>query len=469
MLQHNITKVYRKSWLQTMLILTVLVAFTGCKKELESTFKTDLPVAYMGENVKAGITGKPNIILVLANDFGFELPTYNGGQSYSTPNLDAMASNGMFFQQAYNHPDGSPSRIATLTGKYNFRNFLYWGYLPPDQKTLGNMLQDVGYKTCFAGKWQLSGGDTRIRSAGFDQYLVYLPDGKGQRVNRYKSPKLFSNGAYLPSNQVEGKFSEDLLFNFMSNFIDSSKNNSFFAVYATLLPAQPWVPTPDNPDYAAWDPANDTRLSNKGKYYPGMVNYLDKNIGKIVQKLQAAGVAQNTVILYTSATQTDSRIVSKWRGQKIQGTKTNTFKYGTNIPLLAYWPGHILPGQTSQTLIDFTDFMPTLADIAQIPVPTTYGTLDGTSFYDNMLGITGKNRDWVFCQWDNNPIDNVPVERYINDAELKLYDTVGVGNGKFYNIAVDPYEKSPIPDSQLTPTQLARKAYFRSVLDTLHK
>ena len=251
------------------------ICLESCKKDFEEHVSISA-----NANAAAKAT-KPNIILFIANDFGFELPTYNGGQSYSTPNLDFMAHNGIFFKQAYNHPDGSPSRMAILTGKYNFRNYVKWGYLPPDQKTIGNMLQRKGYATCWVGKWQLSGGDRRIRRAGFDKYLVYLPMGHGQRVNRYKNPHIYANGDYLPDSAVAGKYSEDMFYNYLSNFIDSNKTNPFFAIYATLLPAQPWVPTPDDPAFATWEPANDEILDNK-KYFPGMVSYIDKIVGKVI-------------------------------------------------------------------------------------------------------------------------------------------------------------------------------------------
>jgi len=109
------------------------ICLESCKKDFEEHVSISA-----NANAAAKAT-KPNIILFIANDFGFELPTYNGGQSYSTPNLDFMAHNGISFKQAYNHPDGSPSRMAILTGKYNFRNYVKWGYLPPDQKTIGKI------------------------------------------------------------------------------------------------------------------------------------------------------------------------------------------------------------------------------------------------------------------------------------------------------------------------------------------
>lgn len=434
----------------------------GCKKE----FEQKSVVAASGTN--ASVARKPNIILILFNDLGFEIPTYNGGESYSTPNLDFLAANGMYFQQNYNHPDGTPSRLAIITGKYNFRNYVGWGILPNGEKTIGNMLHDAGYATCWGGKWQLSGNGPRITSAGFDNYLVFLPSGHGQREHRYKDPKLYENGDYLPDSVTKGKYSEDMVTDYIDSFIDNNKDKSFFAMYATLLPAQPWVPTPDDPEFQTWNSENDLILSDQ-KYYPSMIAYVDKMIGKIRQKLVDDGIENNTVIMVTSATQTDSRIYSQWKGRTIQGTKTNTFRAGTNVPLLVYWPKSIRPGSKTNTLVDFTDYLPTMADIAGVPYPTNYGTLDGTTFYDDMTNTSGKDRDWVFCQWDNNPTDDVPVERFINNTVYKLYDTVGLGNGKFYNIQKDPYEKRAIPDSLLTPFQLQTKLYFRSVLDTLHK
>ncbi len=459
---------YRRSRLFYQLIgaCILLLSADGCRKEFEPIITAKNSSAFLVSG-----NAKPNIILIIANDFGFELPTYNGGQSYSTPSLDFLAANGMHFKQCYNHPDGSPSRIATLTGKYNFRNYVVWGVLPPTEKTIGNMLKDAGYATCWVGKWQLSGDGPAIRGAGFGKYRVFLPSGHGQRKNRYKSPRLYENDAYLPDSATKGKYSEDMCFDYFSNFVDDNTSNPFFAMYATLLPAQPFVPTPDDPDYTGWNPASDNILDDQ-KYYPGMVSYIDKIVGKIRQKLIDNGIAENTVIFFTSATQTDPKIVSLWRGQSITGTKVVTNRYGTNIPLLAYWPNIITLGKISNTLVDFTDFMPTMAEIAGIPTPTIYGTLDGKSFYDNMLNIAGTNdRDWVFCHWDNNPLDGdvVPPERFINNALYKLYDTIGEGNGKFYNIRKDPGELNPIPDDKLTPAQLQRKIYFRGILDTMHK
>lgn len=440
-----------------------LLVFIGCKKDLTEQSKIDSSVS--GERK---VADKPNIILFVANDFGYEIPTYNGGESYQTPNLDFMAANGIHFTQAYNHPDGSPSRMAILTGKYNFRNYLFWGYLPPTEKTLGNMLKDAGYATYWVGKWQLSGGDASIRNAGFDDYISFLPFGHGQRQNRYKDPKLFVNNEFLPEKDMKGKYSEDVMFEYMSNFIDKNTNNPFFVVYSSLLPATPWVPTPDDPDFKKWKSKYDNQMSDF-KYFPSMVTYLDKIVGQTIEKIKSSGLENNTLIIFTSATQSYNKVTSLWRGQQVSGTKTNTSKVGTNMPIVAYWPGTIPRGIKSPTLVDFTDFMPTFADVAKIPLPTTYGTLDGVSFYDNMTQTVGVDRSWVFCHWDNNPTDNVPLEKWVNDTTYKLYDLTGAGNGKFYNISLDPYETTPIPPKRMTKEEKKIKRDFQAILSTMVK
>src|SRR5687768_15714090 len=83
---------------------------------------------------------KPNIILILADDIGYEVPTYTGGQSYSTPAIDALAKNGIQFSQCHVCPTCTPTRVELLTGKYNFRNYTGWGNMDPTQKTIANML-----------------------------------------------------------------------------------------------------------------------------------------------------------------------------------------------------------------------------------------------------------------------------------------------------------------------------------------
>jgi arylsulfatase A len=117
---------------------------------------------------------RPNVILIMADDQGYETIGANGGTSYKTPNIDRLAANGMRFENAYAHPLCTPSRVALMTGQYNFRNYTSFGELRLSETTFGNMLRDAGYKTAIAGKWQLSERDFQAPfHFGFDEYLLW--------------------------------------------------------------------------------------------------------------------------------------------------------------------------------------------------------------------------------------------------------------------------------------------------------
>ncbi len=458
-----------KYFLHLLLFISMNASLTSCKKDLyekkDSVAKNNLSGSFKKNRPAAS---QPNVILILIDDMGYEVPSYSGGQSYETPSLDFMAYNGMQFSQCYCHPDGFPSRLAMYTGKYNFRNYVHWAVLPDGSKTIGNLMQDAGYATCFLGKWQCGGGDAKIISSGYSKYRAFDVIGDDQRVGRYKNPVIYENGQYLPDSLTNGRYSEDMFFDYFSNFVDSNITNPFFVVYASNLVAQPFVPSPDDPDYATWDPAFD-QDNQDIKYFPGMVKYVDKKIGQIIQKVSDAGLAENTLIMFTADNATRSTITSDFKGYTISGQKTETTRPGTNISFAAYWPGTILPGQINNTdLIDFTDFLPTLADLAGTTITSDYGITDGVSFNDNLLGIPGVNRDWVFCHWDNNLNDYnlVPPQRFVNNKFYKLYG--GSNYKRFFNIQKDIFEKKPLPDSALTPYEQRVKLSFEQVLQTEH-
>lgn len=462
---------YTKIEKAPLLFLTVIACFAalmfyGCRKSPDFT-----PVSAATSSNTSARSGPPNIILVIGDDIGVEVPTYSGGESYSTPNLDFMAGNGVQFTQFFCHPDGFPSRLALFTGKYNFRNYIVWGLLPSGEKTIGNMLQDAGYATCFAGKWQMGGGDTTIHRAGFDKYLVYLPFGQigaheSQRVGRYKDPILYENGGYLPDSATLGKYSADMYVNYMDSFIDSNKEKPFFIVYSSTLCGRPYVPTPDDPLFATWDARTDDKYHSSKRFYPEMVSYMDKTIGQLIQKVSDEGLADNTLIIYSADNGTATDITSVYKGQTVNGGHITTSYFGTRQSCVAYWPGHIPAGLVNKKLADFTDFLPTFADVAGIPKPTNYGTLDGVTFYDDMIGVPGKDRDWVFCHWDNNPENPAKkLYRWVNNTDYKLYDSVD--NSYFFRIKKDILEKHPVPDDQLTPDEKQIKLQFQAVLDSL--
>lgn len=449
--------------LRVSILKTVGLAllFASCTKDI----KQSPSVNDMSEDFGSQST-KPNIVLIIGDDVGREIPTYNGGQSYSTPNLDYLAAHGKQFPNFLAHPDGPPSRLGMFTGVYNYHNWVKFGYLPPSSPTFANMLQNGGYKTCYVGKWQFDGGDASITSHGFEKYRVFMPfnpddnNGHDQFYRRYKDPYLYQDAHYLSDSEVEGKYSEDMFYEYASNFIDSNKKKPFLLVYSCNLVQKPWVPTPDNPDYAGWDPATDDDTRNDKKYFPDMVAYMDKTVGKLVSKINDAGLARKTIILYVSDNATYGGITSMYKGRKVKGAKDSTVFDGINVPFLAYCPGTIAPGSVDTSLIGMQDFFPTIGNIAKTPL-APFKPLDGITFYDNLLGnLTGQHKN-IYCYWPRNYQRKIDLS-YVTDYNYKLYDSLNGGN--FYNIRTDVYEKSPIPDSQLTPDEKKLKNQWKKIL-----
>jgi len=460
-------KFLQKSVLPVITFLCI-IGISSCKKDITPVNNAEDSMQDLGSFDKMGQSNKPNIIFIMADDVGYEIPNYTGGESYNTRNLNYMASHGIQFNYAFSHPDGFPSRIASFTGKYNFRNYINWGILPSDGHNIGNMLRDAGYATCFVGKWQMDNGDAGIKGAGFDKYRAFLPFSypSNQFKGRYKSPIIYENGAYLPDSITAGRYSEDMYVDYLDSFIDDNLNKPFFAFYSMPLVQKPWVPTPDDPEYASWNPKYD-EINQDIKYFPSMVNYMDKKIGQIIKHLKAKDKYENTLIIFTTDNATNVDIYSMWRGELVRGLKNGTILASTRQPLVALWPRGISPNQSTSTLVDFTDFLPTLAKVARISLPTNYGTLDGVSFYDDLVGKNGLDRAWSFCQWDNNPTDNKPMIRYINDTMYKLYDEPPLYS-RFYNMQIDKYEQYPIPSNQMTNAEKDIRKSFIDVLKQMH-
>lgn len=462
----NTSYLPRKRSIRSVLTsLAILLAsfILSCKKEF--TAITDATSSLMSS---ATIPTKPNIVFILADDIGYEVPGVNGGESYSTPNIDMMAANGMRFTQCYGSPMCSPSRFMLLTGKYNFRNYTVWGIMDRSQRTFANMLADQGYDTYAIGKWQLDGGDTSVRTFGFNNsYTIFAQYDDGTLTHdsfhntygRYKSPELFSNGAQLGKATIN-KYCDDILVDSLTTCAarSSQSGKPFLIYYSTSLCHHPYSPTPDDPEYNAWDPNN--KLSDS-TFFPSMVKYMDKKIGTIFNRFDSMNLTNNTVFIFLGDNGTPPAITSVYLGDSIRGGKMKSTTWGTHVPLIVYWRGVIPANTINSDLVDFTDFLPTLAGIARVPVPKTYGTLDGVSFAPRLIERAGTPRSWIFCHYD--PEQNQPsvLKRWIQDTTYKLYDSTG----RFYNVYLDPYEKNNL--KTLTPEEEQVKNNFQSILNTL--
>jgi len=419
---------------------------------------------------------RPNIVLIMVDDQGYETIGANGGTSYRTPNIDRLAAHGMRFENAYAHPLCTPSRVALMTGQYNFRNYTSFGELRLTEKTFGNMLRDAGYRTAIVGKWQLSEGDFQAPfHFGFEEYLLWH---FGIRVNgvqtpgaqgsRYWDPVLYRNGRLL--SDAMGRFGPDVMADFVEDYIRAHQTEPFFLYYPMVLPHDPWIAPPgysgtgDFPGELRVGPRANVPAARESeerqRRFAAMVEYGDTLVGRVTAQLDALKLSERTLVIFTGDNGTFPALRSRIHGREITGDKGRPTDAGTHVPFIARWKGHIQAGTVNQDLIDFTDVLPTLAEITGARLPAGV-TVDGRSFAPQLRGQKGKPREWIFCHYDPRWANFTPA-RYAQDKQFKLYE-----DGALYDYRRDPLEESPLAKTSLSPEQEQRRRKLQQALDSL--
>lgn len=424
-------------------------------------------VILLGIASVASAADKPNIVLIMADDLGYEaLGTY-GSASYKTPVLDQLAATGMKFNHCYSQPLCTPSRVQIMTGRYNQRNYKAFGILPKTEMTFGHLMQDAGYKTAVAGKWQLHGTNTKIASdkgtgylpqdAGFDEYCLWQVTEVRKQGGRYADPLLDRSGQGVKT--YEGGYGPDISVDFILDFMEAQQDDPFFVYFPMALTHDPFVPTPDSDEWAEGD-----RYKKSIKHFGEMVSYMDKSVGRIVAKLEELGLRENTLVIFTGDNGTDRDIKrSKMRdGRVIAGHKGFPDDGGTRVPLIVNWPGVVPEGVVKDDLIDFSDFLPTVVEFGGATLPTDR-TIDGRSFADQLLGKKGTPRDWVYCYYD--PIwGNFEKSVFARNQRWKLYD-----DGRFYDIENDVLEQNPLNVDGLSRKVKKTQISLQTVIDSMEK
>ncbi|QXD25377.1 sulfatase-like hydrolase/transferase [Opitutia bacterium ISCC 51] len=412
---------------------------------------------------------KPNIIVILADDIGFECLSSYGSEFYQTPHLDALAAGGARFTQAYSQPICTPSRVKIMSGKYNFRNHDGFATYPFEDATFAQVAKQNGYATAIAGKWQLSSGDLKgPERAGFDEYCLWhfsepilpgadggipepLPEPFTRKGSRYKSPKLFENGTLLAD--TDEKYGPDLVTDFLCDFIERKKNEPFLVYYPMMLVHSPFDPTPDSPDWEKKDPKR-----GNGEHYRDMVHFMDKMVGKITAKLEKENLRQDTLILFTGDNGTSVRITSPFPGRgEIRGGKGKMIDDGNRVPFIANWLGTIKPKSLVHSMVGFADFYPTIAELTGSKMPNQ---MDGKSILPLLKGNTGNARPWLFQSYSVHGPTTAPFRCFARDAEWKLYS-----DGSLYNVPNDWLEEHPVTGHE---GEKARKK-LQKILDQILK
>lgn len=390
---------------------------------------------------------RPNILLILADDLGYECLGCYGGTSYKTPNLDRMAGEGIRFRYAFAQPLCTPTRMQLMTGKYNFRNWQAFGIMDPKERTFGHLFTENGYRTAIAGKWQFwsynppdfepewRGKGQKIEDAGFDEHCVWHAAHTEDKGSRYGDPTIYTNGKLEP--KLKDKYGDDLFADFLLHFIKKPDPKPWFAYWPLALTHDPFVPTPDSPEFNG-----PNRLKADNRFFKDEVEYMDKVVGRLLSQVPA-----DTLVLFFGDNGTNNTVTSQLNGKPYQGDKGMPTEAGTRVPMIVRWKGVTPAGKINDDLIDSCDFLPTIAAAANVPTKSM-GRMDGVSFLPQLQGKIGVPRPWIYSWYDPRPGQGkerwTRTERYAFDREWKLYD-----NGRLVNWAQDPKEAKPVQNAEV--------------------
>lgn len=406
-------------------------------------------IAMVAESGLAAET-KPNLVLIMADDFGYECVTANGGQSYQTPHLDRLAAEGVRFEQCHVQPLCTPTRVQLMTGRYNVRNYLNFGTLLRTEKTFAHRLKAAGYATGICGKWQLGQEVDSPRHFGFDESCLWQHT---RRPPRYANPGLEYNG--VARDFSSGEYGPKLVNDFALDFVTRHKDGPFFLYYPMILTHNPFQPTPDSPD---WDPKSTGEKANDAVgHFADMTVYMDQMVGRLDARLAELGIRDNTLLLFVGDNGTNTGVTSRFDGADYRGGKGTTTQRGTHVPLIANWPAVMKAGRVNRDLISSVDFLPTLCEAAGVSVAMDS---DGVSFLPQLRGETGKPRDWLYTWYSPRQSQDMTVREFAFDQQYKLYR-----DGRFFDLAADPFETQPLATPSLAGPAATAAARLQAVLD----
>ena len=412
---------------------------------------------------------QPNIILIMADDMGYEALSSNGSESCKSPNLDKLAAKGVRFTNCFSNPICTPSRVKLMTGQYNVRNYVKFGWLDREQTTFAHQLKAAGYATAIAGKWQLGRDKDSPQHFGFEQSCLWQHTRSGRSNEdgknidrRFVNPQLEFNG--VEKDFTNGEYGPQVCTDFICDFIDKNKKKPFLVYYPMILTHCPFDPTPDSTD---WDPKRLGSTTYKGdrndpqRHFRDMVAYADKAVGQIVSQLGKSGVRDNTLIIFTGDNGTDTPIVTTWNGKKVLGGKGTMSDTGTRVPLIVNWPAGIRKaGRVVDDLVEFTDVFPTICEVTTAKLPKNHPG-DGASIVPVLRNQAGaRKKDWVYIWYRKQVM-----------VRNKQYSFVAKQDGS--NAALTRYEGSfngtKLKDSALTKTERALKKQFEATIARLAK
>ncbi len=394
---------------------------------------------------------RPNILFILADDLGYADLSCYGRRDYTTPNIDSLAAQGTRFTQAYaNSAVCTATRVALITGRYQYR--LQVGLeeplvdsprnigLPSEHPTLPSLLKKAGYGTTLIGKWHLGWlPDFSPLKSGYDHFWGFR--GGSLDYFTHKSGPVNTNTDDLWDGDTKIQQS-GYLTDLMGDRAVSSINDyvkarqPFFISLHFNAPHWPWE--------APGDEAESRRIGALAHYdggtletYGRMVRQMDLQIGRILRTLDAAGIADNTVVVFTSDNGGE-RFSDTW---PFTGKKLELLEGGLRIPAIVRWPGHVRQNTTTTQVAISMDWLPTFLEVGGGKPDSAYPP-DGISLVPALTENTAPIERKLFWRFKGN------MQRAVRDGNMKWLEIDG--NTFLFNVVTDPLEranlKNRLPD-----------------------
>ena len=416
---------------------------------------------------------QPNIVFILSDDAGFEefgLYKVKKGVPSNTPNIDALAKKGVAFKHAWTQAICGPSRSMLLSGNYPVNNGAYDNdiYYLADEKdyqrknrlpSFTKLLKDAGYAVTVSGKWHNPAGYDLIKNPkelGVDSYTAWsahakdfekilgkklIPDDTWEvgsvtgkhKISRYWKPGVIQNGKVLTTTMKD--YGPDIFSGAIMDFMEKQvkADKPFLAYYTMVLPHSAHTPTPDDVAKGAIASNKNVRIGTPQgmKNFLSQINYADKLVGKIVDKVKALGIEEDTYIIYASDNGTTA------------SSKRTAVEYGVHVPFIVAGRD-VKQRKMTEQLMDFTDVLPTLVELSGSTIPEQYH-VDGTSMAAFLTGKSDKTKPVIYAF--PGPATLIRTKDYLLEAvapiygkpEGRLYKTHGSYDGRGYeNITHNP-------------------------------
>lgn len=402
----------------------------------------------------------PNVIVILADDFGWTDLASFGSDLHETPALDQLARDGMKFTQNYSACTVcSPTRAALLTGKYPARLHItdwipgampanpkllvpdWTKFLPHSEVTLAEVFKAAGYATASIGKWHLGGEEYYPTTQGFD---VNIAGTDKPAPTTYHAP--WKIATLTPEGQP-GEYLTDRLGAEALKFIEQAKDRPFFLYMPHFAVHTPIEGRADLVEKYQKKIRAGGNLNHKNAAYAAMTESMDTTVGLIRKKLADLKLTERTIILFTSD---NGGRVPTTSNKPLRVGKASAYEGGVRVPMIVYWPGVTKPGSVSDAPVITMDIFPTLLEMTGVPKGNAQ-PLDAISFTSILRGNPRPTRDTLFWHYPHHQhyqLGGTMPYAAIRSGDFKLIEFFNDMNVELYNIREDIGETRDLAASQ---------------------